>query len=81
MSWRQRRGDLFVASPGRWTSSQGSRRNCLGDKQKTYLPVGRQGTSASADNANDAVQVDETVRMPQDLTNGIEFKGIDVRID
>jgi len=38
----------------------------------------KQGTSASADNANDAVQVDETVRVTQDLINGIEFKGIDV---
>jgi hypothetical protein len=41
----------------------------------------KQGTSASADSANDAVQVDETVRLPQDFINGTEFKGIDVRID
>jgi hypothetical protein len=41
----------------------------------------KQGTSASADSANDAVQEDETVRVPQDLINGIEFKGIDVGID
>jgi hypothetical protein len=27
----------------------------------------KQGTSASADSANDAVPVDETVRVPQDL--------------
>jgi hypothetical protein len=27
----------------------------------------KQGTSASADSANDAVQVDETVREPQDF--------------
>ena len=38
----------------------------------------KQGTSASADSANDAVPGDETVRVPQDLINGIEFKGIDV---
>jgi hypothetical protein len=40
----------------------------------------KQGTSASADSANDAVSVDETVRVPQDLINGIEFKGIEVGI-
>ena len=38
----------------------------------------KQGTSASADSANDAVQVDETVRVPQDLINGIEVKGIEL---
>jgi hypothetical protein len=41
----------------------------------------KQGTSASADSANDAVQVDETVRVVQDFINGIEFKVIDVGID
>ena len=41
----------------------------------------KQGTSASADSANDSVQVDETVRMPQDLINGKEFKGIELGID
>jgi hypothetical protein len=41
----------------------------------------KQGVSASADSANDAVQVDETVRVQQDFINGTEFKGIDVRID
>jgi len=41
----------------------------------------KQGTRASADSANDAVQEDETVRVPQDIINGIEFKGIDFRID
>jgi hypothetical protein len=41
----------------------------------------KQGTSASADSANDAVQEDETVRVPQDLINGIELKGIDGGID
>jgi len=40
----------------------------------------KRGTSASADSANDAVPVDETVRVPQDFINGKEFKGIDVRI-
>jgi hypothetical protein len=41
----------------------------------------KHGTSASADSAKDAVPVDETVRVPQDLINGTEFKGIDFRID
>jgi hypothetical protein len=41
----------------------------------------KRGTRASADSAKDAVPVDETVRVPQDLINEIEFKGIDVRID
>ena len=41
----------------------------------------KQGTSASADSANDAVPGDETVRVPQDFINGTEFKGIDVEID
>ncbi len=41
----------------------------------------KRGTSASADSAKDAVQVDETVRVPQHLINGTEFKSIDVGID
>jgi hypothetical protein len=41
----------------------------------------KQGTSALADSANDAVQVDETVRTPQDFINGTEFKSIDVGDD
>jgi hypothetical protein len=41
----------------------------------------KQGTRASADSANDAVPVDETVRVPQDLINGLEFKGIDFGIN
>ena len=40
----------------------------------------KQGTSASADSANDTVPVDETVRVPQDFINGTEFKGIDVGV-
>jgi hypothetical protein len=40
----------------------------------------KQGASASADSANDLVQVDETVRVPQDLINGKEFKGIELGI-
>ena len=40
------------------------------------MPSKKQGVSASADSANDAVPVDETVRMPQDFINGTEFKGI-----
>ena len=38
----------------------------------------KRGTSASADSANDAVPVDETVRVLQDFINGTEFKGLDV---
>jgi hypothetical protein len=41
----------------------------------------KRGTSASADSANDAVPGDETVRMPQHLINGTEFKGIDAGVD
>jgi hypothetical protein len=41
----------------------------------------KQGTGASADSANDAVQRDETVRVQQDFINDTEIKGIDVRID
>jgi hypothetical protein len=41
----------------------------------------KRGTSASADSANDAVPVDETVRVPQYFINGTEFKGIDFWID
>jgi hypothetical protein len=37
----------------------------------------KQGTSALADSANDAVQVDETVRVLQNLINVKELKGID----
>jgi len=41
----------------------------------------KQGTSASADSANDAVQVDETVRLPQNLINSKKVEGIDVGVD
>jgi hypothetical protein len=41
----------------------------------------KQGTRASADSANDAVQGDETVRVPQDFINGTEIKSIDVGDD
>ena len=37
----------------------------------------KQGASASAGSANDAVPVDDTVRVPQDLINSKELKGID----
>ena len=37
----------------------------------------KQGTSASADSANDAVPGDETVRVPQYFINGTEFTSID----
>ena len=38
----------------------------------------KQGTNASAGQPKDAVPGDETVRVPQYLINGIEFKSIDV---
>jgi hypothetical protein len=38
----------------------------------------KQGTSALADSANDAVPGDETVRMPQSFINGTEIKGIEL---
>ena len=41
----------------------------------------KQGTSASADSANDAVPGDKTVRVPQHFINGTEFKSIDVEDD
>jgi hypothetical protein len=41
----------------------------------------KRGTSASADSANDAVPVDETDRVLQDLINKKDFKGIDVGVD
>ena len=41
----------------------------------------KQGTSASADSANDAVPIDETVRLPQDLINSKKVKSIDVGVD
>ena len=50
-----------------------SRWNSLGAEQK-------QGTSALADSANDAVQENETVRVPQNLISGIEIKGIELGI-
>jgi hypothetical protein len=41
----------------------------------------KHGTSASADSANEAVPVDETVRVPQDFINGTEIKSIDVGVN
>ena len=41
----------------------------------------KEGTSASADCAKDAVPVNETVRVPQNLINETEIKGIDFGID
>jgi hypothetical protein len=41
----------------------------------------KQGASASADSAKDAVPVDETVRLPVYLINGTEFKSIDFGVD
>jgi hypothetical protein len=41
----------------------------------------KQGASAMADSANDAVPVDETVRVLQGFINGKELKGIDLGSD
>ena len=41
----------------------------------------KQGTSASADSAKDAVPRDETVRVPQNFINETELKGIELGID
>jgi hypothetical protein len=38
----------------------------------------KQGTSASADSANDTVLGDETVRVPQYFINEIDIKGIEL---
>ena len=40
----------------------------------------KQGTCASADSANVAVPIDETVQMPQHFINGTEFRRIDVGV-
>jgi hypothetical protein len=45
------------------------------------VTIKKQGTCASADSTNDAVSVDETVRVPRDFINGTEFKGIELGID
>jgi hypothetical protein len=41
------------------------------------VPSKKQDTSASARQPKDAVQVDETVRVPEDFIKFTEFKGID----
>jgi len=53
----------------------------LGHDEIVSVKSKKQGTSASADSANDAVPVDGTVLVPQNLINGVEFKGIDYWID
>jgi hypothetical protein len=54
--------------------------NCLVKIKTVQMASKKQGTSASARSANDAVPVDETVRMLQHFINGTEFKGIDVGV-
>jgi hypothetical protein len=53
----------------------------LGHDKIVQTASKKQGTSASADSANDAVPGDETVRVPQHFINGTEFKRIDVGVD
>ena len=53
--------------PDKWAGFVMLHLNCPDGEQKTYLPVGRQGTSASARQPKDAVPGDETVRVPQYL--------------
>jgi hypothetical protein len=45
------------------------------------VPSKKQGASAVAGQSKDAVPGDETVRVPKDLINGKEFKGIELGID
>jgi hypothetical protein len=45
------------------------------------MPSKKQGTRASADSANEAVPVDETVWVMRYFINGFEIKGIDVGVD
>jgi len=66
---------------GRWYQVQidGSEVSC--HDEIVSVTSKKQVTSASADSANDAVPVDETVQVPQDLINGTDFKSIDVGVD
>jgi hypothetical protein len=61
----------------------GSEVSCHGEI--VSVEIKKQGTirqlAESADSANDAVLVEDTVRVLQDSINGIEFKGIELRID
>jgi hypothetical protein len=41
----------------------------------------KRGTCASADSANDAVPIDETVRVAQHFLNGTKIKSIDVGVN
>jgi hypothetical protein len=50
----------------------------MGHDEIVQMASKKQGTRASAGSANDAVPVDETVRVPQHFINGTEYKGIDV---
>jgi hypothetical protein len=45
--------------------------------QKTYLPVGRQGTKVSAGSPIDFVSAAGSVRVPQDLISELMFTLID----
>ena len=91
------RGAAFFASPGKWlwvwchdengkwyqVPIDGSEVTC--HDEIVSVTSKKQGAirqlAESADSANDAVPVDETVRVPQDLINGKEFKGIEFGID
>jgi len=53
----------------------------MGHDETVKMASKKQGTSASADSANDAVPGDETVRVPQDLINSLKFKGIDFWVE
>ncbi len=89
---RLRRGALFFASPVRRQAAKGhgeaSKRyqvqidSCEVRCHDEIVSVKskKHGTSAMADSANDAVPGDETVRVLQDLINGIKFKGIELGI-
>ena len=93
MSCRLRRGAAFFASPGKrqWASghSEIGRRYQVqidGSEAMCYDEIvsvtsKKQGASAMADSANDAVPVDETGRVRQSIISGKEFKGIELGID
>ena len=87
---RLRRGDLFFASPGkrqkvschgetvRQYQVQIDSSEVSFHDEIVSVKSKKQGTSASAHQPKDAVQGDETVRVPQNFINGTELSDIDL---
>ena len=50
----------------------------MGHDETVQVASKKQGANASADSANDAVPVDETVQVPQYFIDRTEFTNIDV---